>query len=113
MKRFYKICRYDRFGIKKLFYFKNRCLSLHTKSNDIYLNLDHKKWYNPTSKRVSSNLSFVELYLKCIYDTTNMINEINQYIYYDKKVNLKKLIGNNSYITGRDIDKEKELIYFN
>lgn len=113
MKLFYRIFRYDRFGIKKLFYFKNRCLSLHTKSNDIYLNLDHNKWYNPTSKRVNSNLSFIDLYLKSISDTTNMINEINQYIYYDKKVNLKKLIGNNSYITGRDIDKEKELIYFN
>ena len=113
MKRFYKIFRYDRFGIKKLFYFKNRYLSLHTKSNDTYLNLSNNKWYNPTNRRVSSNMSFIELYLKSIHNTINMINEINQYIYYDKKVNLEKLIGNNSYITGRDIKKEKELKYFN
>ena len=58
-------------------------------------------------------MSFIELYLKSIHETTNMINEINQYIYYDKKINLDKLLGNNSYITGRDIKKEKELKYFN
>lgn len=113
MKRFYRIYRYDRFGIKKLFYFKNRYLSLHTKSNDSYLNLNHNIWYNPTNKRVHSNMSFIELYLKSLHDTSNMINEINQYIYYDKKIKLDKVLGNNSYITGRDINKEKELKFFN
>ena len=108
MKNYYKYFRYDRFGIKKVFY-RNKNISYHTKNNSSYLNLEHNKWYNPTSKKISSNLSFIELYMKALYDTSNMINEINQYIYYDKKVNLKKLFGDNSYITGVE---ETELKYF-
>jgi len=41
-----------------------------------------------------------------------MIHDINQYMYYDKKTNLKKVIGNNSYITGKDCDKKKEIKFF-
>lgn len=111
MKRFYKIYRYDRFGFKKLFYLKNRYISYHTKINNKYLNLEHNKWYNPATNKASDS-SFIELYLKSIYDTIEMINEINKYIYYDKKIDLKKLIGNKNYFTGANNNKEKELIYF-
>ena len=41
-----------------------------------------------------------------------MIQEINQYIYYDKKINLKKVIGNLSYETGKDCSKKREIKYF-
>ena len=89
MKRFYKVFRYDPLGIKKLFYFRNRYLSYHTKNNSEYLNLDHNKWF---IDKKSNSLSFIELYLKALYNTNNMINDINQYIYYDKKIDLDKII---------------------
>ena len=41
-----------------------------------------------------------------------MIQEINRFLYYDEKINLKKVIGNLSYVTGKDCDKKKELKYF-
>ena len=41
-----------------------------------------------------------------------MIKQINQYIYYDKKIDLKKVIGNLSYETGKDCDIKRELKFF-
>lgn len=114
MKKFYKIFRYDRFGIKKIFYsiFRNKYLSYHTKGNKSYLNIEHNKWYNPTNKRVNITLSFPEIYLNSLNSAFKMIDEINKYIYYDKRINLDKVIGNKNYITGREIGKEKELKFF-
>ncbi len=125
MKFFYRVFRYDPTGIKKGFYhvidfispkslLRKVPLSYHINKKDKkwFLNLEHQKWYNPTDKRMKSNESIIDLYIKALGKTTRMIQEINQFLYYDKKINLKKVIGNLSYETGKDCDKERELKYF-
>lgn len=125
MRFFYRVFRYDPTGCKKAFYqiidwicpkslLRKVPLSYHInkKGKKEFLNLEHKKWYNPTDKRTKSNESLLELYTKALGKTTKMIQEINQYLYYDEKINLKKVIGNLSYETGKDCDKKRELKYF-
>lgn len=125
MKFFYRVFRYDPTGIKKIFYrfvdlvsprscLRKVPLSYHINRKKMrkYLNLEHQKWYNPTDKRNKSYESYLELYTKALYKTTRMIQEINQFFYYDKKINLKKVIGNLSYETGKDCEKIRELKYF-
>lgn len=125
MKFFYRLFRYDPFSIKKLFYkivdlicpkycLRKVPLSYHInpKGKKEFLNLEHKVWYNPTDKRTKSTESILELYTKSLAKTTKMIQDINQYLYYDKKINLKKVVGNLSYETGKDCDKKRELKYF-
>lgn len=125
MKFFYRVFRYDPTGIKRVFYsmvdgvcpksfLRKVPLSYHMKMRKWkpFLNLEHEKWYHPTDKRTKSNESFLELYTKALAKSTKMIQEINQYLYYDKKINLKKVIGNLSYETGKDCNKERELKYF-
>lgn len=125
MKFFYRLFRYDPIGYKKLFYsfidfvspkscLRKVPLSYHInkKNKKWFLNLEHKTWYNPTDKRTKSNKSILELYTESLYKCENMIHDINQYLYYDKKINLKKVIGNLSYETGKDCDKKRELKYF-
>lgn len=125
MKLFYRVFRYDPTGLKKVFYsfvdlicprslLRKVPLSYHInkKNKKWFLNLEHNKWYNPTDKRTKSNESILELYTKALDKTTKMIQEINQFLYYDKKINLKKVVGNLSYETGKDCDKVRELKYF-
>lgn len=122
-KKFYKKYRYDRFGFKKGFYkvfdklspkssLRTVPLSYKVKNMKEYLNLDNKTWYNPTDKRIRSDKSFIEIYTKSLDKCFNMIDEINKFFYYDKKINLKKVIDNLSYVDGRDCSKKKELKYF-
>ncbi|MDE5586865.1 MAG: hypothetical protein K2I72_00660, partial [Bacilli bacterium] len=125
MKFFYRVFRYDPTGLKRKFYkivdaicpkylLRKVPLSYHMKmqENKWFLNLEHKKWYNPTDKRTTSNQSLIELYTSSLDTTVKMIRQINQYLYYNKKVNLKKLIQNNSYVTGKDCSKKRELKHF-
>lgn len=122
-KKFYKLFRYDPYGFKKRFYkffdllnpgcfIRKVPISYHTNNKKDYLNLEHNKWYNPTDKRTKSNESYLELYTKALDKASKMIYEINKFLYYDKKINLKKVVGNLSYETGKDCGKEKELKYF-
>lgn len=125
MKFFFRVFRYDPTGFKMLFYklvdlvspksfLKKTSLSYHMnmKNKKHLLNLEHNKWYNPTDKRIKSNESLIELYTKALAKTVNIISELNKFFYYDKKINLKKAIGNLNYVTGRDCDKNKELKHF-
>lgn len=125
MKFFFKVFRQDFYGIKKIGYevvdficpkklLRKKVLSYHLKmeNKEKLLNLNHEKWYNPTTKKKSSTESFLDLYLKALFETVKVIKEVDRYIYTSQKVNLKKVIGNNSYVTGLDCDKETELKYF-
>ena len=125
MKKFFRIFRYDPIGFKKMGYeiidffcprilLRKVSLSYHIsmKGKKKFLNLEHQVWYNPTDKRTKSNKSLLELYTKSLDTTVKMIQEINRFLYYDEKINLKKVIGNLSYVTGKDCDKKKELKYF-
>jgi len=124
IKKFYKIFRYDPMGIKCLIYkifdkisskktLKISYFSYKTKNkNSDYLNKNNTKWNYPTSKRKKSKKSFIELYTESISDTIKIIEEIDQYIYQNKKINLKKLLKNISYTTGIEINKPQEMKYF-
>lgn len=113
----FKYVRHDKTGIKKEIYklidynpFKVRrtkYLSYHFDlTNDkYYLNLEKKEWYNLKDKSLKSNKSFLELYDDVIKESSNIINELYLYIFEDKKIDLFKLIGNNSYSNGLPIDK--------
>lgn len=121
----FRLCRYDPTGIKKFGYRLIDSITpksfsklwpvsynVNLKKKSKYLNLEHKVWCNPADKKTKSNKSILELYTEALDKASNMIKEINQYIYYDKKINLKKVVGNLSYVTGKDCDKNKELKYF-
>lgn len=125
MKLFYRVFRYDPIGVKKCFYkvvdlvspkflLRKESLSYHinTSGKRKLLNLEHERWYNPTDKRTRSDKSLLELYTFALNKAEKMIKDINGYMYYDKKVNLKRVVGNNSYVTGKDCSKKKELKFF-
>lgn len=126
MKSLYKLLRYDPHGIKLFFYkiinkltpnniaidFRYVSYYYNEKNLSHYLNLDKKKWNYPTHKSKTYNYSIIDLYLKALHKCTNIIIEINQYIYYNKKINLNELIENLSYATGIDCNKRQELKYF-
>lgn len=122
MKSFYKIFRYDPTGIKYKFYkfvdlvcpksFRRKSpLSYHLKIDESYYNLDHKTWYNPTTKKIKSNKSILEIYTHSLNEAVTTINNINEYIYNDKG-NLKDILKDVSYLTGRETNKHYELKYF-
>ena len=126
MKHLYKLLRYDPTGIKCMLYkstnpfIKNKIptnikyisYSYNEKHLEHYLNLEKKTWNYPTNKRKKSNESVIDLYLRALFKCNSLIKEINNYLYKNKKVNLKKLIDNLSYTTGTDCNNKEELKYF-
>ena len=125
MRTFYRIFRQDFYGIKKVGYqivdfvspkklLRKSVLSYHFKvqNKEKLLNLNHEKWYHPSNKRKTSTESFLDLYLKALFETVSVLREVDRYLYTNKKVNLKKVIKNKSYVTGFDCDRPYELKYF-
>lgn len=123
MKAFYRIFRYDRTGIKRNFYtfvdllmpkciYRTVPLSYRIKNMKDKMNLDNKEWVYPTDKKIKSNLSILDLYNKALDTCVNTIKEINNYLYYDKNIDLFKVIKNYNYSTGLDSDIKKEPKYF-
>ena len=120
MKFVYNYIRYDKYGIKKKIYqfidfnpIKNiprvRYLSYHFNlDNDLfYLNLNHRKWYNVDNKKEVSNKSFLDLYNDVTDEASFIINELYEYIFNNKEVNLKSIIKNNSYANGLPLSLDK------
>ena len=111
----FKYIRHDNYGIKKCLYkiidlnpFNiRRCKYLSYNfnlDNDIYyLNLDHKEWFNYHDKTIKSNKSFLDLYQDVTNKSAYIINKLYDYIFNDININLKELIGNNSYSSGLPI----------
>lgn len=126
MKKLYKHLRYDPHGIKLFFYkIGNKLLNqkssldfryvsyYYTEKNlEHYLNLDKKRWNYPTHKSKKYNYSIIDLYLQALHKCKKIIIEINEYIYNNKDIDLKKLIDNLSYSTGIECTKPQELKYF-
>lgn len=108
-KSFYKLI--DTFTTKKMFRFE--CISYHYPLEDRhnYLNSDHSLWRNPTSYNMTSNESFVELYVKSIKAAKVLICASFDYI-NGKDIDLEKIFDNTSYVTGLNCDEKKELKYF-
>ena len=124
MKICFKYLRHDRFNIKNKVYniidkitskkaFKLSFLSYHyTNKNINFLNTNHEKWNFPTDNRKKYTSSFINIYLDALNNAISIIKEVDNYIYRNKKVNLKKLLKNNSYGTGIDLSKNQNMKYF-
>ena len=113
MKFVFNYIRHDTFGIKRYFYkiidlnkFKKiprvEYLSYHFNldNNEKYLNNKHNTWYNPNKKDLVSNKSFMDLYQEVTENSSYIINELYEYIFNNKNVDIDNLIGNYSYATG-------------
>lgn len=94
---------------------KLRNLCYYIKKLDLsVLNLEHKKWCYPTDKNISYHYSFYDLYDIAIERARVLINSIDEAINKDDKEikEVLKLIGNNSYTTGKNIQKNSKMKYF-
>lgn len=118
------IFRQDRYGIKKFFYkladtftskrvFRFEAISYHYPLNDRhnFLNENHKLWRNPCDYNLTSEESFLDLYLRALKLAKVMICASFDYI-NGKDIELEKVFINKSYITGLDCELDKELKYF-
>ena len=118
------IFRQDRYGIKKFFYkladtftskrvFRFEAISYHYPLNDRhnFLNENHKLWRNPCDYSLTSEESFLDLYLRALKLAKVMICASFEYI-NGKDIELEKVFVNKSYITGLDCELDKELKYF-
>lgn len=124
MKKFIRLYRHDRFGLKKCAYklvdtftpkkcFKFEALSYHytLKDKHNFLNLNNSLWHHPTSYDITSSESFIDLYIKAIKKAKSIINSSFDYV-NGKNINLKKVFDNSSYISGLNCENEKELKFF-
>lgn len=124
MKRFVRKYRYDRFGIKRLGYriidsftkdavFRFQSLSYHYPRTykDYFLNSDHQIWYYSMDPSISSHESFFDLYEKSIQEACDMISKVRDF-FDGKKVDLKKVFTNKSYVTGLDCNRKPDFKKF-
>lgn len=120
MKFVYNYIRYDKHGIKKRIYQLidlNPIRSLprvtylsyyfDTNNDDFYLNLKNHKWFNLDNPKLQSTKSFLDLYQDVTNESSKIINELYEYIFHDKKIDLKKLIKNKSYANGLNLSPNK------
>lgn len=125
MKNFITLFRFDKYGIKKLgytfidkikpkntFQFKSISYDLDDYENYDFLNINKSTWYFPVDKNIYSNKNFLELYDDALTKATFIINEINDYFFKDKKINIKKLFNNESYVTGINCLSKKKQKFF-
>lgn len=116
----------SRFGIKfrvyKLFdllhlsnrcYLANYCYYIRNLDYTV-LNKEHKKWCYPVDKKTSYHYSFYDLYDVAIEKARCIINDLNEALNKDEKEIKKVLreIGNLSYATGKNADKQCNMKYF-
>lgn len=124
MKTFINVFRRDTLGIKRFFYklidtftprsvFRFEALSYHYPLDDKhnFLNNIHKEWRNPSDYDIVSTESFVDLYLKALKDTRSVLIKVFDYL-NGEDVDLDKLLLNKNYLSGINLDEEKELKYF-
>ena len=123
-KRYLKLFRMDKNGTKKTMYklldtitprrcYRFEAISYHQSLDDKhnYLNNNHSLWRNPTDYNMTSNESFVDLYIKSLKQAKDII--IDTFNFLDgKNVKLENIFPNISYVTGLDCDRKKELKYF-
>ena len=124
MRCYLRVFRRDPHGIKKFFYmlidtftprkwYRFEAISYHYPLVDMhnYLNTDNSLWRNPTTYDMTSNESFVDLYLKAIKLAKVLVCASFDYL-DGKNIDLYKIFTNNSYVTGLNCDLQKELKYF-
>ena len=119
-----KYLRKDKYGIKRFIYklgdivtpkgsFRFEGISYHVplEDNNNYLNNNHSMWRNPTTYDMTSNESFIELYLKALRLSKVLVCASFDYL-NDKDIDLEQVFTNISYVTGLNCDDKKELKYF-
>jgi len=122
MKRFFIVFRNDSFGFKRGFYrfvdfispksFRKKTPLSYRMGIDYSLfNLEHKKWFNPTSLKISSKSSILDIYTYSVFECVDVISKINDYIYEDIG-ELRDILKSVSYVTGRNWKKDYELKFF-
>lgn len=124
MKFFFKILRFDKYGIKNKLYcfvdkispsgfFKFSFLSYSSNNwNSNFLNLKHKVWMNPACKKNKSKNSFNDLYIYSIKECLETIKNVEKYLYQNEEIDLSKVFKNRSYKTGLDLDLPQKMKYF-
>ena len=117
MKYFFYFLRYDPYKIKRYIYnvlylfawyvkrdfrFLSYNFNLTEENNNKYLNLEHKEWINKKNK---DNKSFLELYNEVVNKGVLKIEELYNYIYNNKDIDLENFFGNLSYVNGLPLNK--------
>lgn len=123
-RRYLKLFRMDKHGIKKNLYkvidtvtprkwFRFEAISYHQSLEDKhnYLNNNHTLWRNPVEYDMTSNESFIELYIKALGKANEMVRKSFEFL-DGKNVQLEKVFDNTSYATGVECGRYKELKYF-
>ena len=123
MKLLFYLIRYDPFKIKRIFYcilhfftpFLFRLIqyfsynfSLTEKDNIFYLNLDNKKWFNIKRKEITYNKTFLDLYNEVVNKSVFKIEQLYNYVYNNKELDLELFYGNLSYANGLPINASKK-----
>ena len=124
MKMALRLFRKDRYGIKKFIYqladtftprscYRFEAISYHYPLVDThnYLNNDHKTWRHPCIYDLTSEESFIDLYLKTIQEAKELIYSSFAYL-NNEDIDLTTVFTNKSYVTGLDCNDKKELKYF-
>ena len=77
------------------------------------LNRMHARWCLPWNNLKSSTKSFIDLYDDAALLASKLINDADSIINWDiKPDDFLKMIGNRSYITGEDCDRQVTMKYF-
>lgn len=124
MSRAINIFRRDPHGIKRFLYkcvdtftpkscYRFEAISYYYPLDDKhnFLNSNHSLWRNPAVYDITSNESFVDLYLKAIKYAKVLICASFDFLNH-KDIELEKIFTNNSYVTGLSCNNKKELKYF-
>lgn len=121
MKFVFHYLRYDPLGILEKSYYifdkimpssilNSKFLSYHYVPKNAYkwLNNNHKIWYYPMDHSKRFHYSFDELYIIALKKGKLVLQEIDDYLFQNKKVELEKIIKNISYTTGIDENIKQE-----
>ena len=75
-----------------------------------FLNFENDKWNNPFSSEETKE-SFMDLWDKANERSLEIIEDVNNYIYYDKNLSNHWILDDTSYNTGLPIEKGQRLKY--
>ena len=75
-----------------------------------FINMENSNWYNPFTKEEMA-LSFMDLWEIASSRSLEMINDVNNYLYYDKNLSNHWILDNTSYNTGLPCENGQKLQY--
>lgn len=108
-KFMYKVI--DSFTTRSTFRFEAISYNYPLEDKHNFLNVNHNIWRNPCVYDMTSDESFVDLYLKSIKLARVLVCASFDYL-NGKDIDLEQIFDNSSYVTGLKCDDKKELKYF-